>query len=183
MTEQQKKAYTSIGFGVAMVIVAVIKMVSMFGGDSNEENMIDNQSGIVQQTQTQTEQKSNSKIEIKLPTTPIEVSSLMVSGKLRNTYSITNIEYETEYNFLLESYSTTIYLSGVKTFDRDGNEGNDNGPIHWKIYDQEDSSVVVDSGAVFPPELLVGEKFEKESIHSYDLQKGRKYELVLYNEW
>ncbi len=180
MTDEQKKILASVGFGAAMLIVAIIKVVSMFGGDTNENVDKNYQAEVMEQVQQ--EQKANGKIEIKLPTTPIEVSSLRSSGKVRNTYSITNIEYEAEYNWALEDYSTTIYISGVKTFDKDGESSNDNGPIHWKIYDQEDKSIVVDSGAVFPPELLVGEKFEKESIHTYDLKKGRKYELVLYNE-
>lgn len=180
MTKEQQNALISICTGAAILIVALIKFIPLFNGNDKENSNTDisNQSSYSADVESDT----TSTIYLEFPTTPFDVSSLNYSNKISTTYRITNITYESNYNLAIKGYSTKIYVSGTKTFDIKGNDNSDYETISWKIYDIENSSIVADSGNLFPPDLCVGECFEKEMITTYDLEKRRKYKLVFYDE-
>lgn len=180
MTKEQQNALISICTGVAVLIVALIKFIPLFnGGDKENQNTdISNKSSY----SASVENDIDSTIYLEIPNTPFDVSSLNYSNKISTTYKITDITYKSNYNIAIKGYSTKIYVSGTKTFDIKGNNNSDYETVSWKIYDIENSSIVADSGNLFPPDLCVGECFEKETITTYDLEKGRKYKLVFYDE-
>ena len=176
----RKKIVAAIVF-----IFLLIKFVIPFVGNIIEENkskdkVVDTKSYPI--TTNSTNEATVKGIYLEIPETPFEVSSLNYSNKISTTYKITDIEYDANYNFVTNKCITTIYFSGIKTYDIKGDNNSAYDPISWKIYDVIDTSTVIDSGHLFPPDLCVGEKFEKETCTTFKLEKGREYKLVLYDE-
>ena len=93
----------------------------------------------------------------------------------RTTIQVTSLTYDftarTNGNVDLK-----IYLSGVKTYDRDGNNHSEAGRIGYKLYDPE--GYVIKSGTVSTTDVAVGERFRDTTLSFYDLVPG-EYKLVL----
>ena len=178
MTKEQQNALISICTGAAILIVALIKFIPLFNGGDDINSKVD-----VSSNESYSSSLENGKTkmpQLEIPNMPFEVSYLTYSKKISSTYKITDIKYETKN--VLGTYITYIDVSGTKIYDIEGNENNTSAHLSWKIYDINDSSLVVDSGHLFLPDLCVGEKFEKVSTNTSKLQKGKKYKLVFYNE-
>ena len=179
MTKEQQNALISICTGAAVLIVALIKFIPMFNGDNDDNNSkVDVSSNTSYTTSVESDKSNVAQLEIS--NMPFEVSYLTYSDKISSTYKITDIKYETKN--ILGTYITYIDVSGMKIYDIDGDDNSTSAHLSWKIYDVKDSSLVIDSGHLFLPDLCVGEKFENVTTNTSKLEKGHTYKLVFYND-
>ena len=88
-----------------------------------------------------------------------------------NTVKITEVTYTCEKNWD-DTYDVSLYFSGEKTYDRDGNNLSDYCQIGYKIYDSE--GYVIDDGTYYTPALKVGDKFrnDEESLWVVEFKTG-----------
>jgi len=178
---KEKSAYIVIAILLLLVIVFrndIKNTIMDSGQNANEKNEINS---IIDNAE-ENDESSLGAISIEVPATPLQVSAFTYSSEVSITYEITEVTYKSEYNFALGEYATYIYISGIKVYDKDGDSSNENTGIHWKIYDANDNSIIIDSGTYLPPNMCVGEKFIEERIATFDLKKGKSYKLVFYDE-
>ena len=113
-------------------------------------------------------------INITLPSFPLMLDEYSTDGEIESSIKITNIIYEGTSS----SIYTTIYFSGEKTYDIDGDNYNRYSYFSWKLYDSE--GYVVDSGLVSTPYISVGDKFKDETVEIWEtLDPEETYELVI----
>lgn len=93
------------------------------------------------------------------------------NDKKDDTVKVTEVTYTCEKNWD-DTYDISLYFSGEKTYDRDGNNVSDSCQISYKIYDIE--GYVIDDGTYYTPALKVGDKFRKdeESLWLVDFTMG-----------
>ncbi len=91
---------------------------------------------------------------------------------------ITNFEYEISDYTHQEEQTATLYFTGEKVHDKNGENYSSAVHISWKLYDEED--YVVDSGTALSTDLKIGEKFKKAKTYAFDLLPGTYY-LELLN--
>lgn len=110
---------------------------------------------------------------LSLPETPLNLSyTSSITGTTYSSCTISNVSYE------IDDYGwMNIYISGEKTYDKDGDDANNRCYVQWKIYDSE--NYVVDSGMCYTSSLKVGEKFKNEKFIFTSVEKGEEYRLEL----
>lgn len=110
---------------------------------------------------------------IKLPSVPATYAygyDDFVYSKVK----ITSVSYEVDYGYL------TLYISGEKIYDSEGNNNSEYCAFGYKIYDSE--NYVVDSGMIITDGLRVGEKFRNfEYATLCELERGESYRVVFEN--
>lgn len=116
----------------------------------------------------------NLEISIIKPSIPQYVSYALGS-RTYTTCQINSISYEIT-NWNDKKASVTIYLSGKKTYDYNGDSYSRSCRIGWKLYDS--TGAVVDSGTCFTGDCQVGENFKNAEIKVYGITPGR-YRLQL----
>lgn len=108
---------------------------------------------------------------------PTEISYSSSSGRLYSKVNITELSYE-----FSESYdgsvSLTLFFTGQKTYDYEGDNKSSSCKIGWKLYDEE--GFVVKTGTCYTSSLEAGEKFKKCEETIYSLEPGA-YSLKLVN--
>ena len=113
-------------------------------------------------------------INITLPNLPTTIQDYSYDDEINATIKITDITYEST---SVSTY-TTIYFSGEKTYDVDGDNYNRYSYFSWKLYDSE--GYVVDSGLASTPYIAVGDKFKDETVEIWEtLDPEETYELVI----
>ncbi len=118
---------------------------------------------------------NNLETSINLPRTPIEINNFSYDESIATTYTIDKIVYVVGV-WYEEKTSVTIYLSGEKIFDAEGDDKSNYGMIDWKLFDENNN--VLDSGSIFADELTVGQSFTGIEIYLFELAVG-SYKLEL----
>ncbi len=103
------------------------------------------------------------KKSLNIPSLPLTAKKLWM-GRTDTIVKITDISY----NFDGFGY-LNIYISGEKTYDCQGNGGNNSIGATLKVYDSE--GYVVDDSFLLVKELKVGEKFRNKEITLYHVPK------------
>jgi len=90
-----------------------------------------------------------------------------------SSVKITNIRYE------MIGDDMYIYLSGEKTYDKNGSSYSRSCKVGYKLYDSE--GYVVGSGTFTSDSICVGDKFKDDYIWIVNLEIGETYTLELLN--
>ena len=115
--------------------------------------------------------------ELTLPEFPKE-SVYSGFGGIYSKATVNKIDYEFTEDWDGE-IRLTLYVTGEKTYDNEGEKNEESCFIKWKLYDEED--YVVESGTLLTSELRVGEKFKDAKEIIYSLKPG-KYRLEITAE-
>ena len=116
---------------------------------------------------------NNMIIELELVTElPQEFAYETGSGRTYSKGIITDFWFEDNY-WNEGKASLYLYISGEKTFDRDGEEGTNSCYFNWKIYDED--GVVMGTGSFYTSKLKVGEVFKGEQGYASDLRPGKYF--------
>lgn len=122
--------------------------------------------------------KNDYSINIELKTElPVELS-YGFSGRIYTKCRVDTFDYYESawYNGVA---SVDFVFSGEKTYDRSGENNNDNCQFSWKLYDAE--GFVIDSGTVYTNEITVGQTFKDVKSYVYDIKPGNyTIELIDY---
>ena len=110
---------------------------------------------------------------LELPKLPQSVTCYSSNQTIRHSCTVTDASYKMDGNRM------TVYLSGQKTYDKEGSGRSSSCLISWKLYDSE--GYVVDSGTCYTSSVSEGEKFRNAEINIYNLDIGGSYRLVLTN--
>lgn len=94
-------------------------------------------------------------------------------GYSASSVKITNIRYE------MSGDDMKIYLSGEKTYDKNGSSYSNYCRVGYKVYDSD--GYVVDSGTFTSDSIRVGDKFKDDYFTVYNLEIGETYTLELLN--
>ena len=179
-----KKVMIGIIVGAIMLSLLVGFVVGLSVGSNQPDNST-TATTTTKQTTTTTKRTTTTtkrtttttkKTTVKLPDVPIEINAYhYVTGALKTTVKITNINYEV--------YSDRIELkySGEKLYDIDGDNSNYSCHIKFKVYDS--GGYVIKSGELKTTGLKVGEKFrdEKATIR-FDVVAGETYTIELLDK-
>ena len=110
-------------------------------------------------------------VTIELPAVPQTIS---YTGYSASSCNVTGITYK------VSGDDVTFYVTGEKTYDKNGSSYSQSCKIGWKLYD-EDGYVVAD-GTCYTTSLKVGEKFKNEDFSAYNvIEQGKTYRLVIMN--
>lgn len=113
--------------------------------------------------------------KITLPTIPMNFSYLnSINNKTICSANVTEIDYYSAEKRYDGKYIANIKVSGVKTYDKDGDNYSRSCEIGYKLYDDD---LVVRSGEIYTTQISVGEKFEYK-LELSGLEKG-SYRLEL----
>lgn len=115
-----------------------------------------------------------SPIVIKLPETPVAISSYTYRGLVDKMCKITDIQYTVEKRYD-GTYNVELSLAGEKLYDRDGAYISSYCKIGHKLYL---NGAVVESGTMYSTDVAMGERFVDCNKKYYGLRKG-VYELKL----
>ena len=117
---------------------------------------------------------NNPKVNITLPSCPTIIHEYSFDGEIEATIEITDIRCESSAGYAY----TTIYFTGEKTYDINGDDYNRYSSFSWKLYDSE--NYVVDSGSYSTAYISVGDKFKDEAIDVWaTLDPDQTYNLVI----
>ncbi len=110
---------------------------------------------------------------------PQEFSYHYSTGTKRDTVKITNVAVSYEADVWNEvEYDVTLYFTGEKLYDMDGNGQSRSCSIGIKIYDEE--GYVVDDTTFYSPDVCVGDKFRDAECYIWDIPAGN-YTIELLN--
>ena len=110
-------------------------------------------------------------VTIELPNVPQTIS---YTGYSASSCKLTGITYK------VSGDNVTFYVTGEKTYDKNGSSYSQSCKIGWKLYDQD--GYVVADGTCYTTSLTVGEKFKNEDFTAYDvIEQGKTYRLVITN--
>lgn len=123
------------------------------------------------------------------PELPITLNKLSYfSEEIDSSLSINDISYKySEPNNYLNIFSESnddnkvnlkIFLSGTKTYDKEGETNSESFRIEYKIYDTEDN--VVDSGITLTNSLSENDNFKDHEINIYNLEP-QNYRIEFIN--
>ena len=135
----------------------------VFNVEINEKKFIDNDGWIDGLPQIKT--------TLNTPTLPKTIYNKTSSGTTKQMLKVTDITYKTNGDDLF------IYISGEKTFDKEGNNYSRYSTIGYKVLDSE--GFVVGSGTLYVTSLSVGDKFKNEIIYVANITLGETYTLEL----
>lgn len=107
------------------------------------------------------------------PSTPSTYHYYSYNGSVSSSVKITNIRYE------MRDYDMKIYLTGEKTYDKNGSSYSSSCKVGYKIYDYD--GYVVKSGTFYSDSIKVGDKFKDGYFWVSDLEIGKTYTLELLN--
>ena len=107
------------------------------------------------------------------PSTPSTYHYYSYNGSVSSSVKITNIRYE------MIGDDMKIYLTGEKTYDKNGSSYSASCKVGYKVYDS--SGYVVESGTFYSDSMRVGDKFKDDYFRIYDLEIGETYTLELLN--
>lgn len=117
-----------------------------------------------------TQENEEDKVKISFPDLPYTYKYKNYSGKTDYKFEITDIKYKISY----ESSFIRIYITGEKTYDREGNNNSDYVIIPYKLYDSQ--GYIIKNASVYISDLVVGDKIKDEEIVIYtDIIKGETY--------
>ena len=105
--------------------------------------------------------------------TPSVPSTYHYYGYSATSVKITNIRYE------MIGDDMKIYLTGEKTYDKNGSSYSSSCQVGYKVYDSD--GYVVESGTFYSDSIKVGDKFKDDYFWVNNLEIGETYTLVLLN--
>lgn len=92
------------------------------------------------------------------------------SDKILSSMRIDEMTCKAEYSEYSGEYTLTLYFTGEKTYDKDGEGDSDYTSLDVKVYDDE--GYVVESKTYMTNKLCVGEKYRNEEYRIYGLESG-----------
>ncbi len=167
------QATCTMGWVLNNTSTAVTIYVELEDSNGNEHTAIFHINVIAKEDQPEEDRLNGCTITIDndLPQTIYYYS---YSGSISSSCQVTDVHLEVSGDDL------KIYVSGKKTYDKNGSGQSSSCKIGWKLYDANNN--VIESGTIYTESLAMGEGFLDADDTAYNcIEAGSTYRLVLLN--